>query len=282
MLTKQAKKDKGGMGLTATLRSCINSKLLTSLAILCFSYNFSSFINQTNAECCYEAYYDFLVMNPSQNVKNVVVEKSLLINSFRSMVSNSISLCVIWIMLSPLFNRMFNKLGVLGFSICQPIFSELAAISMLIWATNNLNQIDDVKPAFNFSLPFSFTSNILMECNFAAFFDAAIKITKFAFYDFYVEYIYASIEVSKRSRYKNIVNSVFGKGGQTLGAVVFLLLEMCGMGSKTRQVLPIVFVMISIISIIAIFCCFYLNKIYKEADKNNKFITDDPFFNKSQ
>ncbi|ORE00401.1 ADP/ATP carrier protein 4 [Hepatospora eriocheir] len=277
--SKATKPKNNSMGIFDVFKKMASSKLLASICIITFSYNFTVGYASSISSACYNAYVKYLSDNPSKNFNHYQVNKSYISNVFRASEGKLLSYCTIWLMLSPLFSYLFENFGVGLFGSMQPVFSFILAMGSVVFAAVNYPESGAEKKDSILFLPKItwFEVNLEKECQFISMLSFLNRLSKYAFYDYLMECVFSNINDQDRFLYKNIANSFFGKGGQMLSSVIAILFEFSGVSSDSRYTCVVLAAFICTISVISVFGAFYISKKFNESVKDGKFIEDVPF-----
>ena len=267
------KKKKVKPGFGTAIRLVFGSKLLFCLTVMSLGYNLSSVIASTISKQAYGAYKSYLIDNP-----HLITEPGFnpnIIPYSYSMSENSLTaMIVIFLMLTPVFAKMFKILGVFTFATITLCCCMFSAITSVIFAAINY-PYTNYGSGILFGIKFSSTAPVFKtECSFAMISNMLIKIGKYAFYDIVKENVATRIDPSVRALYKGVFDGVAAKGGKMLGSILGIILANITGVKDARYSTPFFSAVVLLIAIGWFFCIIDLHRNYKYAVENDTFLQD--------
>ncbi|KAL6122506.1 ATP-ADP carrier protein [Nucleospora cyclopteri] len=262
------------INLMGTAKTISNSKFLQSLCWMAIGFYYCTTTSLIASQYVYSAYSDYLTANPSLNTTpGFVPTKTNVGNFYRSYEFAVSAFIVIFLMVVPVFRRLFDKFGVLLFSTVSILLCFFPSLSSFYFSAYNFPITNYDRPLL-FGVKFDCSEpKFTQEAFFTTLGNTFIKISKFSFYDIIKENITSKIDPEVRSIYKGIFDGLMPRIGRLSGSLYIIIVSILFTSSDMRFISPLTLIISGILCMLWFFASLKLHNYFKKAVNNDEYIS---------
>jgi len=273
--TQKTTKKKVKTGLSDGLVMAIESKLLMAMCAITLFYNFSNAVNSALTKTTYKSVGNYYAMNPSL-VKDGKEPSPVdeIAGKYQGLENTCVSIIVIIIMCIPIFTTLFEKFGIGLFGCISIVISAVASIAAGYFSLLNYPGDHNGKsPIFGYSLASKDKYSFDLEAMSVTFFNGAIKVGKYAFFDIIKESVSMKIDLTYRSVFKSVFDGVFGKLGKSAGSGYGILISSITGIDDARYYSPLTTVVVCSSCMGWAVAIYYLHYNYQKSVENDSYMS---------
>ncbi|KAI5150236.1 ATP:ADP antiporter, AAA family [Enteropsectra breve] len=263
---KKPKSKKAKVSMIKGLELCFKSKFLLAISSMTLFYNVCTNLLTALTNASYASAAD------ATNQKKADVS-----NKYKPTEFIITNVSVIIVLLSPVA-RIYEWYGIGLSSSIALVLSLIGLLSATYGAGVNFNSCG--KDVMKFSIIewlSDMEKNPMTEVRLNLGFSAALKVSKYAFFDIVKEAISMKIDPGNRTLFKGVFDGVVGKLGKCAGAVYNIAMEGVTTSRDCRYYAPITLLMVMSFCVVWFAAIVYLHKKYKKVANNKNYLSPDYF-----
>ncbi|KAL6122507.1 hypothetical protein NUSPORA_00425 [Nucleospora cyclopteri] len=259
----------------STLRVVMRNKYLICMCIMSAGYSFCNSLAQICGQYTFSAFSDYLMENPEKNLQpGFTPTKTNIAFSYLKYESQFVSLFVTFLMLWPLFRRLFNHFGVFLFSLIVVISCVIPYWVFFIFSIINYPFTHNEQNVL-FGLKIERDSpSFESEAQSVTIGLSLIRIAKYGLYDIIKENISARIHPQERSLHKGIFDGLANRIGKVSSSIYIVFCGFLLDNTDLRYCSPLTVIIITIMCACWLFSSVYLHKLYNKSIDNDEYINN--------
>ncbi|ORD94832.1 NTT1 [Enterospora canceri] len=273
VIGQQTPKAKTNVGLSQSLRIVCRTPWLLGMCLFAVAYNFASAIDSVTSMYSFVAYSDFLQQNPHMNRNPGQGDSSSALSSkYKSIECFLTSAISVYLMLVPVFKRIFGTVGILGFAAVVCAACTVPDFLICLFSTINYPFTHfGERSLFTFGINsatayFEWEAFLVMTSNLLS------KVGKYSFYDVIKESLSVKIDPEKRIIYKGIFDGLAQKIGKLLASIYVIVLVNVFHKNDVRYFAFLTFMIRAALFGLVFFMMIKVHADYKRAVQNDTYL----------